>query len=120
MFVIIGTQLKKEEIGILPQAQTCPRCQGMVHYQAFSEQRWFTIFWTSLFPIESSYYFQCPCCGLRYKMSKEQMMDLLYQQKAVADDCSSDNELTLLDKGARQAGRWYARARKYLHDTDTL
>ncbi|MCD7834563.1 MAG: zinc ribbon domain-containing protein [Lachnospiraceae bacterium] len=118
MFVIIGTQLKKEELGILPQAQTCPRCQMDVHFQAFLEQKWFTVFWASVFPMESHYYFQCPCCGLRYQMSKEQMMDLLYSQKAVTDDCGSEQELTILDKGARQAGRWYARARKYLHDQE--
>jgi len=116
MFVIIGTQLKKEELGILPQAQVCPRCQGNVHFQAFLEQKWFAVFWTSIFPIESRYYFQCPCCGLRYKMSKEQMMDLLYAQKEVTDDHNAEKELTLLDKGARQAGRMYARAKKRLQD----
>ncbi|MCD8335904.1 MAG: zinc ribbon domain-containing protein [Lachnospiraceae bacterium] len=118
MFVIIGTQLKKEELGILPQAQICTRCQRNIHYQAFLEQKWFSVFWTPLFPLESKYYFQCPSCGLKYHMSKEQMMDLLYDKAAVTDESSREDEMTILDKGARTAGKWYARAKRYLSDQE--
>ncbi|MCD7737996.1 MAG: zinc ribbon domain-containing protein [Lachnospiraceae bacterium] len=110
MFVIIGTQIKKEDMGCLTEPRICPRCRRLVHYQNIREQRWFTAFWVPLFPVQSDQYFQCPSCGLTFQADSF--------QPALTDQNADSNAPSMLEKGARQAGRLYGRFKKYLNDTD--
>lgn len=104
MFVIIGTQIKKQDCGCLPEMRLCPRCRRAAYFQIIREQRWFTAFWVPLFPVHTTEYLQCPCCGLTFPMD---------QANETLPDKGAGNS-SALQKGARQAGRLYGRFRKYL------
>lgn len=118
MFVIIGTQVKKEELGCIPEPRICPRCRRLVHYQVIREQRWFTVFWVPLFPVQSRQYIQCPSCGLALQMADPQIDDSqMGQPQAMISGNSADaNESSALKKGARQAGRLAGRLKKRLDE----
>ncbi|MCD7862803.1 MAG: zinc ribbon domain-containing protein [Lachnospiraceae bacterium] len=119
MFVIIGTQVKKEELGCIPEPRICPRCRRLVHYQVIREQRWFTVFWVPLFPVQSKQYIQCPSCGLALQMDEPQIDDpqKMNEPQATIPDKSADTDgASTLKKGARQAGRLAGRLKKRLDE----
>ncbi len=112
MFVIIGTQVRKEDIGCLPEPRICPRCRELVHMQAIRERRWFTAFWVPLFPVHKEEYFQCPSCGLTFLMSEVPVA----AQQTLPDKSGKSAGASMLQKGARQAGRLAGRFQRYLDE----
>ncbi|MCD8325694.1 MAG: zinc ribbon domain-containing protein [Lachnospiraceae bacterium] len=115
MFIIIGTQLKKEDMGCLSEPAICPRCRRLVHYQTIREQRWFTVFWAPLFPVQSSQYLQCPSCGLTFQANHSQPT---LADPALTDQSTEPNSPSMLEKGARQAGRLYGRLKRHLNEVE--
>ncbi len=142
MFIIIGTKIRKEDRGCLPEMRLCPRCRRVVYERIIREQRWFSVFWVPLFPIHTEEYLQCPCCGLTFPTEQaggaliNRIPDTsastvpqngalpdqgagaappsMLQEGALTDQGAGATASSMLQKGARQAGRLYGKLLKYL------